>query len=85
MPLNKPDKPGLDCRCSIQQSRLQSLRDMHLDLPDSFTLVGVPDASGSIPAGEVVVVGRDGRVVVPAGRTVLLYRYPGGSAAVGAA
>ncbi|GAX85343.1 hypothetical protein CEUSTIGMA_g12760.t1 [Chlamydomonas eustigma] len=61
---------------SIQQSEARGLREMRFELPDSFMMVGVPDASGSIPAGCVVAMGGEGKVVVEA-TSVLLYRAPG--------
>eukprot|EP00798_Chlamydomonas_sp_ICE-L_P017805 gene17805-24183_t len=42
---------------SLHQSSLQHLKKMHLPVPDCYRLIGVPDFSGSIPAGFVVVGG----------------------------
>lgn len=61
---------------SLKQSLGRSLSAMRVELPDSHIMVGVPDASRSVPAGCVVALGANGRTVVQSG-PVLLYHAPG--------
>ena len=52
------------------------LRDLKIELPNSHHMVGVPDASRSIPPGCVVALGPNGVPVIHS-MAVLMYRAPG--------
>ena len=61
---------------SLQQALSRNLCEMRVELPDSYMAIGVPDASGTIPAGCVVAMGPGGQLKVGPS-DVLLYHHPG--------
>eukprot|EP00955_Chlamydomonas_euryale_P064652 359034-Chlamydomonas_euryale.AAC.8 len=69
---------------AMQALQVRDLQSARLPLPGSVMGVGVPDASGSLPPGAVVVIGADGAPAVApyCQQRVLLYRYPGKSRVV---
>eukprot|EP00873_Tetraselmis_striata_P041554 jgi/Tetstr1/461818/TSEL_006899.t1 len=59
----------------LQQKALLPMRNGSLPLPVSYRVVGVPDPTGTIPEGQVALVGLEG--MCRTGQHCLLYRDPG--------